>query len=302
VPRRAGDRGAVDAGALPTLLPGARVVADDAARAEVERAWDTPLPTTPGRDLTGMLRAAAGGSLSALVLGAVDPDDLPDPTLARTALERVGFVVSLEIRRSTVTPYADVVLPVATAAEKTGTYVNWEGRRRPFGTTLTGTGALPDGRVLNALAEEMDVVLGLPSAEAALAEVEALGVTALARPVDPMVPAPPAPPLGRGQAVLATWRLLLDEGSLQAGEPHLAGTARPPVALLSAATAAEIGAVEGAEVTVRTERGAIMLPLALADLPAGVVWVPSRSPGSAVRATLGAGNGSVVSISAGGAA
>ena len=36
--------------------------------------------------------------------------------------------------------------------------------------------------------------------------------------------------------------MLLDAGRLQDGEPHLAGTARPPVARLSAATAAEIGA------------------------------------------------------------
>src|SRR5207342_2582162 len=35
VPRRAGERGAVEAGALPTLLPGGRPVTDDAARAEV---------------------------------------------------------------------------------------------------------------------------------------------------------------------------------------------------------------------------------------------------------------------------
>ena len=39
VPRRAGERGAIEAGALPTALPGGRSVADQAARAEVARAW-----------------------------------------------------------------------------------------------------------------------------------------------------------------------------------------------------------------------------------------------------------------------
>src|SRR6478736_2866700 len=39
VPRRAGERGALDAGAAPTLLPGGRAVADAAARAAVEEAW-----------------------------------------------------------------------------------------------------------------------------------------------------------------------------------------------------------------------------------------------------------------------
>ena len=52
VPRRAGERGAVEAGALPNLLPGGRPVADAAARAEVAAAWGVePLPDArrPGR-------------------------------------------------------------------------------------------------------------------------------------------------------------------------------------------------------------------------------------------------------------
>ena len=35
---------------------------------------------------------------------------------------------------------------------------------------------------------------------------------------------------------LATWRQLLDSGRMQDGEPSLAGTARPAVARMSAAT------------------------------------------------------------------
>ncbi len=58
------------------------------------------------------------------------------------------------------TEHADVVLPVAPAAEKAGRFVNWEGRRRPFDLTLTSTGAVSDARVLDALADELDVYLG----------------------------------------------------------------------------------------------------------------------------------------------
>jgi NADH-quinone oxidoreductase subunit G len=302
VPRRAGERGAVDAGALPTLLPGGRRVGEDAARAEVERVWDTALPTTPGRDTTAILTAAATGGLSALLVGGVDPADLPDPALAIRALHRAGFVVSLELRRSAVTEHADVVLPVAPAVEKTGTYVDWEGRRRPFGTTLSGAGALPDSRVLHTLADEMDVDLGLPTPELARVELDRLGVTGLARGMDPAVAANASATVQAGQAVLASWRLLLDTGSLQDGEPHLAGTAKPPVAMLSAGTAAEIGAAEGQPVTVRTGRGAITLPLQLAAMPDRVVWLPAKSAGSDVRGSLGVGAGAVVEISAGGAA
>ncbi|MGI8681785.1 MAG: molybdopterin dinucleotide binding domain-containing protein, partial [Mycobacteriales bacterium] len=98
-----------------------------------------------------------------------------------------------------------------------------------------------------------------------------------------------------------TWPWLLDDGRLQDGEPFLAGTAKHPCLHLSAATAAEIGAEPGSAVTVSTERGAITLPLVLADLPDRVVWLPTNSTGSAVRSQLGAGAGSVVRIAAGGA-
>ncbi|WP_415847244.1 molybdopterin dinucleotide binding domain-containing protein, partial [Tsukamurella strandjordii] len=73
-------------------------------------------------------------------------------------------------------------------------------------------------------------------------------------------------------------------------------TARPPVARLSAATAAEIGAVDS--VTVSTDRGAITLPLVVTDMPDRVVWLPRNSPGSTVCETLGAGWGAVVRIEA----
>ena len=75
------------------------------------------------------------------------------------ALEAVGFVLSLEVRRSAVTQFADVVLPVAAAAEKAGRFVTWEGRRRPFDLTLTNSGQMSDGRVLHALADELDIDL-----------------------------------------------------------------------------------------------------------------------------------------------
>ena len=92
--------------------------------------------------------------------------------------------------------------------------------------------------------------------------------------------------------------MLLDEGRLQDGEPHLAGTARKPVVRLSADTAAEIGAADGDEVTVSTPRGSITLPLNITDMPDRVVWLPLNSPGSAVHRQLGTALGSLVKIGA----
>ncbi|GAA1989651.1 NADH-quinone oxidoreductase subunit G [Amycolatopsis minnesotensis] len=294
IPRRAGERGALEAGALPGLLPGGRRVDDDAARAEVEKAWGATLPAQPGRDLTGIVEAAATHQLDGLLVGGVDPADLPDPALALRALGNAGFVVSLELRVSAVTEHADVVLPIAPAVEKSGSYLNWEGRRREFDITLEGTGALPDCRVLDTLAVEMDVDLYTQTTAAAAGDLARLGASAAPRAYEPPAPGASRAQPGEGEVVLATWRQLLDNGSLQDDEPHLAGTRRRVMARLSESTANGHRSV-----TVSTGRGSITLPVEVADLPDGVVWLPSNSDGSAVRRDLGAGHGAVVSLSGG---
>ena len=62
IPRRAGERGAIEAGAMPGLLPIGRWVGDPKARAEVALAWNkATLPSTPGRSTSALLDAAAAG-------------------------------------------------------------------------------------------------------------------------------------------------------------------------------------------------------------------------------------------------
>jgi NADH-quinone oxidoreductase subunit G len=299
VPRRAGERGAVEAGALPNLLPGGRGVADPTARAEVAALWGAELPATPGRDTTGILTAVRDGQLSGLLVGGVDPADLPDPALAEAALASAGFVVSLEMFPSAVTEWADVVLPVASAAEKAGSYLDWEGRVRSFDATLHSTGQLPDGRVLQGLADEMGADLRLPAPEAARAELAALG--SARRPGEgaglDVAPAP-APDLREDEAVLASWRQLLDVGTLQRDEPELAGTARPPVVRIGTAAARRLGVADGDGLTVSGATGSVTLPVRVTAMPDRVVWLPMRAPGSEIRTDLGTGPGGVVRLAA----
>ncbi len=236
VPRRAGERGALEAGALHSVLPGGRPIADPEARAQLSSLWNvTGLPTEPGRDGDQILDAA--NDFGALVIGGVELADLPDPSAGAAAIDSAPFVVSLEIRRSAVTDRADVVFPVAPVVEKAGTFLNWEGRHRPFEPALRNTGAFPDSRVLHMIANEMGVEFGLPNAAAARDELAALGVWNGARPEPPTVSPVDTPQPGPGQALLASWRMLLDAGRLQDGEPYLAGTARRPVVRLSPVTA-----------------------------------------------------------------
>jgi NADH-quinone oxidoreductase subunit G len=303
IPRRAGERGALEAGAVPNLLPGGRPIEDPVARVDVGAAWGVELvPTLAGRDTTEILSAAASGELDALVVAGVEIDDLPDPHAAVRALESVPFLISLEVRRSAVTELADVVFPVAPVSEKSGTFVNWEGRYRSFGRTFTHTNAMPDQRILALIADEMDISLGLPTVDAARAELAELGPWDGKRPTPPSVSAhEPASPHD-GQAVLAAWRLMLDSGRLQDGEPYLAATARRPVARVSAATANAAGVANGEPLRVATTQGAITLPTVFTDMPDHVVWVPANSPGSRVHRDLGVGAGAVVTLSPGSSA
>ena len=193
-------------------------------------------------------------------------------------------------------------------AEKAGTFVNWEGRPGSFGVVLPVPEARTDLQVLGALADEMDVHLGLPDVPAAQRELDALvpdltsGVArADAQPLSVTAEPGRVAGLGRvqpvpGQVALATWHNLLDAGRMQDGEPNLAGTARAAVAKVSAVTANEAGVSEGGKVTVATERGAITLPVQIADMPDRVVWLPTNSAGCPVRARLGAGHGSLVTL------
>ncbi|WP_234551378.1 NADH-quinone oxidoreductase subunit G [Rhodococcus qingshengii] len=299
VPRRAGDRGAVEAGALPGLLPGGRPVADPAARQEVESVWGVSIPASDGRDAASLLDP--GQTTAALLVGGVELSDLPNPAKARAAIEAAGFVVSLEIRHSGVTELADVVFPVAPVAEKPGTFLDWEGRERVFDTALRTTGVMPDQRVLHAIAAEMSIDLGLPDADSARSEIHRLGAWSGSRPTSPQVPPGTMPTPALGEAVLSSWRMLLDNGRLQDGEPNLAGTARLPLVRLSAETAAEIGADNGDHVAVSTESGSITLPLEITELPPRTVWLPLNSPGSTIYETLCVTAGSVVKIAKAGA-
>ncbi|MFD0272833.1 NADH-quinone oxidoreductase subunit G [Kitasatospora sp. NPDC127111] len=308
IPRRAGERGAVEAGALPGLLPGGRPVSAPAARAEAAAAWGVAeLPARIGRDTDQILAAAAAGDLDALLVGGVDPDDLPDPALAEEALSAVPFVVSLELRPSAVTARADVVLPVAAVAEKAGTFLDWEGRVRMFEAALKpdqqmGRHLHPDVRVLNMLADALGHRLGLADVRAARLELDRFAPWAGDRAADPAAHHGLLPRPATGQAVLAGWRQLLDNGTLQQGDPHLAGTRHRAVARISPVTAEEIGAdgpAATAALRLTGPAGSLTLPLEITkDIPDRTVWIPLNStPGGAHRA-LGTTVGHLVTIAA----
>jgi NADH-quinone oxidoreductase subunit G len=295
VPRRAGDRGAVETGCLPNLLPGGRPVADPAARVDAATTWGVGgLPDAAGRDADAIVAALSAGELGGLVIGGVDPDDTSDPAATRAAIEAAPFVVALELRETEVTRAADVVFPVAPVVDKAGTFVTWEGRPRPFEAVFASTHSLPDLRVLAGIAEELGAPLGFRTVAEARAQMEEMGPwdgdrAGLDTPARPATAGAAA-----GTFALATWKLLIDNGSMQDGEKHYRATGRPPVARMSRATYD----AHGPTVTLTGDRGSVTLPAEVADLADDVVWVPANSFGNGVLADL-ASPGSRVTVTKG---
>lgn len=298
VPRRAGDRGAVETGCLPTLLPGGRPLDDAEARADLAAAWGVKtIPATKGRDTTAILAAAAAGTLKGLLIGGVDIDDLPDPAGARAGLAAAQFVVSLEVRHSDVTALADVVLPIAPVVEKPGTFVNWEGRVRTFDAVLHEPHSLTDIRVLAGIAEEMGSSLGFRTVAAARQAMTEIGPWDGARAAAPTVDATGAK-TKKGAVVLDSWRLLVDDARGQDGQDQFKATARPAVLRASIATLKAFDIDPGGSAAISTDAGSATFLTEVADLPDGVVWAPANS-GVSLRAALGAGFGDRVTLSGG---
>ena len=285
----------METGALPNLLPGGRPVTDASARVDLATAWGVEnLPEAAGRDGNAIVAAAAAGELGGLVVGGVDPADLDDPVLARSAVEAAGFVVSLEVRASEVTRAADVVFPVAPVTDRAGTFVNWEGRVRQFGKVLHNPNSLPDLRVLAGIAEELGAPLGWRTPEQVWDEMvqvgpwdgERISMGGFDHPVveerGTSVSKPPS-----GELILASWKQLIDDGRMQDGDEAMRATARKPVVLVGSDTLAALGASVGDVVILSGPLGSVDLPIGVADLAEGTVWAPASAPGASVRHLVG---------------
>jgi NADH-quinone oxidoreductase subunit G len=300
VPRRAGDRGALDAGARPGLLPGGRPVTDAGARAELAEAWGAELPEAPGLDAAAMLRAAAEGELGVLLLAGVDlVRDHGPRELAERALER-AFVVAIDHEVNDTTRRADVLLPAVVHAESQGTWTDWEGRvqlSRP---------AVPVGGAAQAvweLADQLSVRLGVDLSLATLGQVSAETGRFRARPEGLAAPGPPAAaPAGPGGEAptgeaagdgvgleLVTYPLLLDGASLLARAADLNRETPGAFVELHPDDAARLGLADGgtAEVDFGDDRSA-RLPVRVAPTVApGCAFVPANQPDLALGALLG---------------
>ncbi|MCX6446593.1 MAG: NADH-quinone oxidoreductase subunit G [Actinobacteria bacterium] len=290
IPRRAGEKGAIAAGALPNLLPGNRPITDASARVDIATAWNIDsLPSEVGMSSTEIINS----DLQAVLIGGVDPMDISSDAKVKLAKK---FVVSLEIRQSDITDIASVVLPVAAVVEKSGSFMDWQGSARNFEAAVEQSLNRSDVRILSMLADEIGKPINLATVKSARNEFESIGNWDGSKNSMKPVAAASVINASGDEAVLNSWRNLLDKGSMQDGEDNLAGTARKSIVVISSARAKTLGVSENDLVRVSNEYGAITLPCSINDIEDSSVWLPRNSQSSQLIRNLGTVSNSIVKV------
>ncbi len=150
-------QGACDMGALPNVYPAYQPVTSEEAQEKFAKAWGGTTETKVGLTVTEMIPGILDGRIKALYVLGEDPvmSD-PDTNHIRKCLSSVDFLVLQEIFPSETAVYADVLLPGASFAEKTGTFTNTERRVQMVHQAIEPLGdSKPDWWVLSRLAKKL---------------------------------------------------------------------------------------------------------------------------------------------------
>lgn len=270
LPRRSGARAAIDKGLFAGALPGGRKRADETDRQQVEQVWHTTLPSTDGRNLHGILTAAANGEIDVLYLIGVDlVADAPSSSLVRQALERVPTVIVQDLAfNATVNEFATIVFPVTARQERAGTATNWEGRRQSFFKAVPPAGSAQDDHTI---LSQLAMYLGHDFGCADLGQIQAEMATLGRRDTAHAYPA--VGTQSSAQRVVVCPRLLSVGATLTVDVPSLMATAPNETVIVDVATAAASGVNDGDAIVVRAQGHA---------LPATVVIDAAQAPNTIV--------------------
>lgn len=169
-------QGACDMGALPNVLPGYQALKFPDIRKKFEQAWGVTIKEKPGMMLPDMFDAAVRGDLKAMYVMGEDPvlSDA-DATHVRHGLENLDFLVVQNLFLTETAKIADVVLPAASFAEKSGTFTNTERRVQLVRQAIEPIGqSRPDWQIIIDLAERLGYPMPYDSPQAIMDEISAL--------------------------------------------------------------------------------------------------------------------------------
>ncbi len=228
-----------------------------------------------------ILRDAAEGRIELLILLGADPlADFPDSRLARTALARVGRIVSLDGHLSASSEQADIVLPVAVMGEKSGTTTNLEGRVTPVAQKVTVHGtARPDWMIALDLAGRLGVELGASDLSDLTSMIELSADGLWERSFGAAAPTFDSVVGTNYDFRLVLSRRLYDAAVSTATSPSLESLPGGRGLSVHPSDLERIGVSSGDDVKVTGSRGSVVLPVCVDDrVNRGTVWAPFNQP------------------------
>jgi formate dehydrogenase alpha subunit len=310
-------QGACDMGGLPNVFPGYQPVADEAMQHKFAAAWGVSpgyLSPTPGLTVTEIMKGVDDGRIRAIFIMGENPM-LSDPNLnhVRQSLEKVEFLAVQDIFLNETAEMADVILPAASFAEKSGTFTSTERRVQLIRPALEPPGeARPDWQIITDLANRLSANWSYNCSSEIFAELAAvtpqyggmsharLEVGGLQWPC-PTSEHPGTPVLHSGRFargkglfcaidyrppmeetddaypfILSTGRILFHwhGGTMSRRSPGLDAIAPRPQVEINPADAAHFGIQDGDCVRVSSRRGTVTAEAQLTDRsPVGIVFM-----------------------------
>ncbi len=155
--RESNSRGVIKMGNAPDLLPGYQSPTNSVIRNKFEEAWGVKLPTMAGLTAIETILQIKTGNIRGLYIVSENPvKNYPNSNLVREAFKALDFLVVQDMFLSESAQLADVVLPVASFAEKEGTFINFEGRAGLLQKAIECVGdSQPDWQIILRLAQKM---------------------------------------------------------------------------------------------------------------------------------------------------
>jgi NADH-quinone oxidoreductase chain G len=294
-------QGTLDMGVLPGFLPGFNEVGDEKARRVFEEAWKVSLSPHPGSNAMEMIKAAAEGRLRALYIAGENPLlNYPESEYTQKALDSLDFLVVQDLFLTPTARMADVVLPVASFAEKRGTYTSFERRVQPLSPALPALeGARTDLDIFCELSRRMGYDIPASGAEEVMKEISSLvplyadinyddlgakgkllaslpGGTPNRYSFTPLETAEPSGGAdGDYPLLLRTGSMLFHSGSLSSHAPALNEIGPGGRVEVSPADARTFGLGEGQKVKVASRKGSLEATVKISRKQAkGMVYIP----------------------------
>jgi formate dehydrogenase alpha subunit len=166
-------QGACDMGGLPNVYPAYQQVANEDVRKKFEGFWNAQLSPKPGLTIMEMMEAAGKGTIKAIYIMGENPM-LSDPDLqhVKKELKKLDLMIVQDLFLTETAELADVVLPVASFAEKDGTFSNTERRVQRVRKAVDAPGeAKTDWEVICGISNKMGYKMNYSSAKEIFEEV-----------------------------------------------------------------------------------------------------------------------------------